>query len=452
MSILAVLLVLAAVLVVVPLALRLLLSTAGMRRAKRLPLGVRLACAGAGVAILAAVGIGTAHTVRAGYGGVREPCGLTVHVPTKPLGELPDTDYDMEWMEAQYLVHFIIVEISPTGTRPLAVQEVRINWPEDKVKTHEIALSAGGLKAEGTLNALSVKRPLRGDESGAPRLWGNMSLRTVWKNRQGSRGSAGTMGPAEKLVTRTGRLRKTFSTAQTTPTATCLLSFVTPASADDPLAVVPVEELLRQRDFFMRPAWQAALSSALWDQFHATWWDWPGVRLPYHLGLTTTLVLIAALGLLSVACLPRPVLVVGVLLGIVLYVAALDRAVQGAHLARLDDTEGALDDRLTACTMLADTFFYRDTAIERIEALLQDESAPFELRSLAYEINSVLHEKRIERETVAARGEVVGQCRVEDVLAVVGGDVVLPLEQHAEHEVAEQEGGDHEDGAGPEAQ
>ncbi len=452
MAPLTVLLILTAILIVVLLAARLRPSATALRRRKRFPLGVRLACAGAGVAILAAVGIGTAHTVPASYAVVREPSGLTVHMPTKPFGEVPDEQYELVRMEAQYIVHFIIAEISPTGTRPLAVQEVRIDWPEDRRKTHEIVLSAGGLKAEGTLNIPSLKRPLRGDESCTPRLWGSMSFRTTWRGGRGTCSRGGAIPQAKKLVTKVCPPRKAFSTARTTPTATCLLYVVTPASADDPLGVVPVEELLRQREGFMRPVEEAALSDALWSCFYPTHRDWRAAWLPYHLGLTTTLVLIAALGLVSVACLPRPLLAVGVLLGIVLYVAALDRAVQATHLARLDDTEAPLDDRLTACTMLPDTFFYRDTAIERIEALLEDESAAPELRSLAHEINSVLHEKRIERVAVPAGGEVVGERGEDDVLGVVGDDGVLVLEGHAEHEVAEQDGGDNEDGAGPETQ
>ncbi|GAG29071.1 unnamed protein product, partial [marine sediment metagenome] len=73
-------------------------------------------------------------------------------------------------------------------------------------------------------------------------------------------------------------------------------------------------------------------------------------------------------------------------LALVFYVAVLDRAVLGAHLSRLNDTEAPLTTRLTACDSARDTFFYRQTARGNLEDLSRQDGAPKPLRAAAARI------------------------------------------------------------------
>jgi len=97
--------------------------------------------------------------------------------------------------------------------------------------------------------------------------------------------------------------------------------------------------------------------------------------------------------LLSQLFVRRGLAYAGVLACIVLYVAVLDRAVLAAHLDRLEDGQAPLPARLTACQQLPYTFFFRETALGRLTAVSEDDSAPEQLRTragaLALELGAV---------------------------------------------------------------
>jgi len=62
---------------------------------------------------------------------------------------------------------------------------------------------------------------------------------------------------------------------------------------------------------------------------------------------------------------------------------ALDRAVLGAYLSRMEDPQAPLATRVIACEQATGTFFYRKTALARLRELAKDTTVPKPLRETA---------------------------------------------------------------------
>ena len=110
-----------------------------------------------------------------------------------------------------------------------------------------------------------------------------------------------------------------------------------------------------------------------------------GLALMSFIGTSSLLLLLAA-GLLTQLFAHRSVAFAGVLALIVLYVAALDRAVLNAHLDRLADTDATIPTRLIACTQAGHTFFYRDTCRRKVQSIAAANDSPEKLRKLMQQL------------------------------------------------------------------
>ncbi len=139
------------------------------------------------------------------------------------------------------------------------------------------------------------------------------------------------------------------------------------ADADDPLQTVPIEQFVQDK--------RAVLEHGGIYGMPSTWVgnmeNIPAgfVRLSVHLGITI-LVLLAAAGLLAQLFRRRDLALTGLLLGMVLYVAAVDRGLLAYDMSRLADPQEPLQVRLVACSRAGATFFYKDTAAQLLGSAL----------------------------------------------------------------------------------
>jgi hypothetical protein len=113
------------------------------------------------------------------------------------------------------------------------------------------------------------------------------------------------------------------------------------------------------------------------------------LKLAIHAGVASLLLLVAA-ALLAQLFARHSVAFAGVLACVILYAAALDRAVLGTHLGHLADPSAPIATRMTACAGTTCTFFYRKTAQAALHRLEGDDSAPGVLREAAGEARIVL--------------------------------------------------------------
>ena len=109
-----------------------------------------------------------------------------------------------------------------------------------------------------------------------------------------------------------------------------------------------------------------------------------GFALAVHLGASSLLLFVAA-GLLAQLFTRRSLALVAMLAAVVLYAAAVERAALGTHLSHLENAEAPLPTRLAGCARAPDTFFYRRTALRRVQAVADDAEAPEALRTFAAE-------------------------------------------------------------------
>jgi hypothetical protein len=359
-------------------------------RYRGLWLALRLACATVGVGLLVVVGLGTRHAARAIYDDLDRVSGLLVRLPTEPTAATtPETDLNQ--VDAQYLVHLVVAEVNVAGTRPLAVKEFRIRWPADKNKLFRGRLAAAGSSIETKFTVGEVRRNEAGDFGAAGRinLRGTLDEEIAGLAGHGHMHDGGGLGSSGRRVGIEPVFRKPIlSTGSERLAAVRAFYLVTQAQSTDALVSAPVEELLRQHAAEIDDLRERTISARLTPDETAMALS-GGARLFYSIGFTTGL-LAAAVALLVFAFPVRSVAAMAATLAVVLYVVLLDRAVLGYHMHRLNDTTATAEERLLACAQATDTFFFRETALKRVEAVAKDRNAPPELVSLAERVRSSL--------------------------------------------------------------
>ncbi len=361
------------------------------RRPRKRHIVTRIICAALGALILGAVAVGTWQDVRRCYEPGEKAEVLTVHVPARPAPSLPAPlagEFGAEIERARLLVHFMVVDVSSGRFRPLHIEEDEIKWPEDRGRTYGTSFELDAIKVEYgfSIDALRARRA----EPGKPPFLeprGNMHVSHQDRYRRGSRSG----GFAKEGVSHWRQLRaarppsnRPLSIVPGTPPSEIRAFFVvTRVAEDDPLKEVPATEFLESREGAMREAMSKSGGGEIVPRFgrlkRAV--SMPGVALAAHIGISSLLLLVAAI-LLTQLFTRRSLAFAGVLAAVVLYVAVLDRAALAAHLSRLRDPQASVETRLSAATQATTTFFYQETAQAALDEARKAEASSVPLREV----------------------------------------------------------------------
>ena len=354
---------------------------------------VRIVCGVLGVGILAAVAAGTWSVVRKSYGGEAPGAEITIRVPTQPPPALPvpaESFQRVELKKARLLFEFIVTDFSGGEPEPIHLEQQEIRWPDDKMRVFEKEFQTSGytVRYHFVLPTLYVRKDSQNDP---PELRCDGTYSIGWSARGTSSGTIGGLIPegivyACRMREPYGLEKPPLSIVAAPMRELTVIALFTRVAEDDPLKAIPAAELLRARQTEIGEALGRWSDHGGPQRFRSRVDDIPfrGAALAIHIGASSLLLLAAAM-LLSQLFARRGLAFVGVLAAVVLYVAALDRAVLGAYLGRMDDPEAPLATRVVACEQATDTFFYRRTALAAMEKLASDLQAPAPLRSAAGE-------------------------------------------------------------------
>lgn len=394
--------------------------TAPARRPRKRSLLTRIICGTLAAAILIAIAVGTWRQVRSCYADPGEK--LVVRVPAMPAPPLSTTEEGHTPIDqARILFHLIVVEAPavpvPVGegvyyadrtsaaaerripAKPVSilhVEELEVHWPQDKDRTREIAFVISGTRVEYSLVIRDLYVSLGVAEQSRLMVEGDVTVRQAWLGNSRRSGQYGDFQIARPyrwdLEHSSARNPLSVVPVQRNMRLVCM---GTPLANDDPLKQVTPSEFEEMfKDRIREPlaggADDRALARRLRDRA-----DVPvtGLALLAHTGLSALLLLVAAV-LLTQLFRQRGLAFAGVLAGLVLYVAVLDRLAVSAHLSRMEDETASVATRIIACQQAAETFFYGDTALERIASAGAEPAAPPQLREHAQAIAAVLGQLR----------------------------------------------------------
>jgi len=366
-------------------------SAAGPRPRRR-HVVIRIVCGALAALILVAIGVGTWQDVRACYPEDEGAAPLLVHVPAREPAS-PAIHYEdgrPVGLKAKVLLHVVVADTSGAGLRPLHAEELVLAWPDEKGKRFRTEVEVAGTRITHSA-AIQDVQIWRGDEGEGDRIQFSVGFSAQARSAGSSSSSSGSMhlAPGEPVCHLRSHGRAAFAKRPLSITTgprpsehLAVFYLLSLAEAEDPLREESVGEVLRARE--------AAFREALAHHGSGGGGSWRGSRkvplrglaLAVHIGASSLLLLVAAV-LLSQLFVRRGLGFAGVLAAVVLYVAALDRAVVGAHLSRAADAERPVATRLVACHQAVDTFFYRGTATRRLEALAEDAEAPRPVRGSA---------------------------------------------------------------------
>jgi hypothetical protein len=352
----------------------------------------RIVCGTLGAAILVAVAVGTWTAARQNYA---EPAagGVVIRVPTQepPALRAPKPGYREEADDARFLFHLVVGEPAPDGFTPVHVEEFDVRWPRDKDRQFQRSFETGPYRC-----LLRLRVPMvfvaqnTAQEASRLQPHGTVGFSYVTGRGSGSSSSgfyeleAGHLNVLQPLDSGPNPLSITAGGAG--PDNLHAVYFMTRVAPDDPLKVVPFAEFAGRRP--------ADLAKIRRESANRTLRHGPaknaslpacGLALAGHIGVSSLLLLAAAV-LLTQLFARRSLAFAGVLAGVVLYVAALDRMALGVHLSRLADPAASLPSRLVACRLAPGTFFHRETALRELLTVSRNASAPEALRTTASSI------------------------------------------------------------------
>jgi hypothetical protein len=336
------------------------------------PVGrVRVICGVLGGLIVLGSVYYTLATVRASYAPMHVPANMTVRMPTTSV-ETEDLPGGTAIPGVRLLATMLIMDVRAVEPRPVHVEQFEIHWPAQSQQM-ERPFRLGGMEWQYNL---AISRVWLDRDAGAGpqvRVSG-----TQWIDWRGSFGTlAGPGAMPVNLVADAGAERITYgrlggqirpleaplSVTPATPSYCYSLLLISRVSPDDSLPMVPIERFVeadRKRitgaGIFASP--MTVVMNDLWRVPAG------GVRLAVYLLGVPVLLLIAAAALLAQVFRRRDLAFAGLVLGLVLYVAAFDRAVLAYDLSRLADPQETLQARLVACSRAGATFFYQGTALQ----------------------------------------------------------------------------------------
>ena len=383
--ILVLLLIVAAVIVVIVVAAR-GFGRVRMRQPRKRHLVVRIICGALGALILGAVGVGTWQTVRDCYPAVEAPAMLTLAMPTTVVvpPEIPAGEHGVDLESARLLHQLVIVDLAQGTPRVAHVGEQELLWSRGRQAMQKLSAKTVTYDVDESLSVGQVCARRMG-ENVVIEAYGQLSLRG--RSRQGSQGFDSS-GP---IVLGEARLRRQLGVPHAPskePLSTasgpiarerlCVFIAVTLVAEGDPLRRIAASDWLVAHDAELREAADEFAQNDNAGIVKART-PLPGLSLAIHLGLSSLLLLVAV-GLLTQLFARRTLAFVGVLTLVVLYAAVLDRSALASHLARLADADAPVATRVTAARQASDTFFYRATASERLEAIVADDTQHEALR------------------------------------------------------------------------
>ena len=348
---------------------------------------LRVVPAALGALILLAMAVTTWRQARSALPDGETAEGTTVRVPTvsEPGPSLPEGQSQADLDQARALLYFILLEVDADGWRAVHAEETELRWPEARGRCVEQSFEAAGYSFRFRL---TDPRPVarRVSESAVLALQGHLELRHAGHQSTGHTSASGLWSdPIRVLGTIHQRAAADPLSLVRPPDRSLVpLCLFTPVAEDDPLKEAPLSELIRTHSMDL----SVALSNYT-----------PFARRPFRSGTSTPGALalverhgVSALLLLLAAVLAtqfftrRTLAFPAVLAGVLLYAAALDRAVLAARTSRLGDPDLDPVARSAAAEQVLESFFYRATAASRLQTLVEDAGTPSYLRERAAEL------------------------------------------------------------------
>jgi len=357
------------------------------RRPRKRRLLTRLICAALAAAILIAVAAGTWRQVRQCYAGAGAAEKIAVRVPARPAPSRagrPSERID----KARLLLHLLVVDAFGGQQRIPQVKAFEVRWPQMRGQAQRFRCEVGGVQLDCRLELRELYwAPATDGEAG---FHANGSLQVRWRRTVAGRGSVGRSG-------RFGSREHVFDLARHLPAVPANpLSVVSGRRADlhvlllgamlakdDPLKEIGVAEFGRMRRDDLADLLKGNLRAGKPPpRPRRAETPFAAIALAEHIGLSA-LLLLAAAALLAQVFARRGLAFAGMLAGVILYAAALDRLALSAHLSRLGDAGAPTATRMIGCSQAAETFFYRHSAARAIGAAARDAAAPAALRQHA---------------------------------------------------------------------
>jgi len=344
----------------------------------------RVACGVLGAALVVAVAVGTWQTVRASYRPSASLSNVTLRVPTRPLdlgsvlpGAVPDS--------VRFLATLLVLDARASELRPVYVKEFDLQWPRDR--RSEDAFQVAGLRGLCVMRVDAVDRE-SDDPCAGLRVRGGMGI--AWEGISGFDGMWNTFDctgerPLCPIVSHvfSGMGSNPLSVTPHTPEQFSAALAIVPVAQEDPLQTVSIDEFLHWHKADLKE--RGVTYGEPVTPWYASGAPAGGGRLASRLGWTSW-VLLAAAALLAQLFRRRDLATAGMLLGMVLFIAGLDRVVLAYDLSRLEDSAASLDVRFVAASRVPATFFYKPTAALRVAQLSVRPDLPAELRGWLHEV------------------------------------------------------------------
>lgn len=353
------------------------------RQQERHPV-VRILCAVLAGAILLAMAINSWREAVASYRSdtisVKNPSHPRV-VPDAALTQVPGVEKELP--SARFLLHVFIGTWSPGGFLARYHREWDVRWP-DQQNDHAVSWQGDGIQVDYHVTIERVVRMATGQSPEPKRSEDQQSRQLAVRGRIGlsargdiTMGSWSTNTTTPGVISESGMMQyfnsrggghtSPLSIGTASYPAYALFAVVTPLTDDDVLIDQPAGEFLAPYQARLRADREAG--GRTFRQPSA--FQSGGFALLGHLGLASlSLVLVVVL---ACQCFRARVIAAAVVVVVVVIsVAAIERLMVAVHLDRAADAQAPIDQRLLTGARAGESFFYRPTALRRVQALAAD--------------------------------------------------------------------------------
>ncbi len=355
---------------------------------------VRIVLVGVGAFLLLVVSHATWRDIHAPYAS---PAGsaATIHLPTQSVEQIalarPEWSGDnTPAVGARLIIQVVLIDTSGPAPVVLNVDEYDTIW--DPNDTELVVKEMNRRECKGTYTITVTDLSIWNGPSNQliDPLQGGVTLE--WRLRGGG-GAGYTSGPVStpmmvsiRWASRPGRSALSLLAGLERRAHLELTAYVRLAGKDDPLKAVPVTELEEisaldksgeALDLSREALDLGSLPHGLLLEADVP----PAFRLLGRMGISSLLLLGAALGLARLAKRYS----VGVMIAVpaaVLLVVLADRSAVSVHEAHLMDRDATMETRYSAASRLAETFFFRRTASEAMTQVADDPAQPEPLRNI----------------------------------------------------------------------
>ena len=347
----------------------------------------RIICGALGVGILIALTVGTLHAVNKTYAPSAFPA-VTAHVPTLPPPTQPGS-----MKKRRVLVQLLVLDTSNFLPQVRQVKEMQMDWLEGQETRGEIITAEGPTSAKLEIRIMNIY-PYREVTEGGVKL-PMVDVTFSVDRRKGGVMRMGTNGWYWKEPVDLGEMEDLSEDFNSDP-----LTLLAPSSPrlyglaimrlladDDRLREISADDLLGKHKL-NEPENDFGKKSQR-ELKHQHSMPAMGLAGVAHIGLAT-ISLLAATILLTQLFTRRTLVFAAVMAVVILYAAAMDRAVLSMNVTHLNDQAAPLAVRTAACRQTAMSFFYGKTALREIQAVASDPSAPPALKKCADQTARVL--------------------------------------------------------------